>query len=261
MKMITTKIELFDYFKTVFNSTSRQLCEWYDGINIKWNYQDSDKTTLGYSGLDKLISYIGYDKNKLLNYKLISGIISIKSRNYAFNYELYYETHEVNMRYYSYIMKFMLSIRFYTIESPIISRYNYISSIKYPDDTHIYFVKSVDKLSYTHTIDDPTLYSINKDLAACISKLDSNKIIRVTGLGLKKDYKQILENFHESIKEINPNSIFYWGQSDIYTFELRWVILLNEYVLERINIKFNNIIQTIVPAWSFSINIITSPPK
>ncbi len=74
------------------------------------------------------------------------------------------------------------------------------------------------------------------------------------------DYKELLKHFHESIQEIKSSSLFYWSETETYSYTLRWVILSNESVLEKIHSKTNTIMKTIVPGWSFSVNIVTSAP-
>lgn len=84
MKVITTKMELFDYFKLAFRSISNQIHTWYDGLDINWDHKDHDRLMIEYSGLDTLrhLNNILFDK---CMYYFIS-IISIRSVAVDFPY-------------------------------------------------------------------------------------------------------------------------------------------------------------------------------
>jgi len=229
-------------------------------MDIKLNHQNNNRLVIGYSGLDKLLSDIGYDKNKLMSDRARSGIFSIEPDHNSSSYVFDQKSHRVHLEYFSYSIRFTFDIRLYIVEKSTISEHRSIYRTDYPNDVKIYNVKNMNTLLYTYRFDDAELLFINNDLDACIDVLDSNKIIRDTGLGLNMDYKELLKHFHESIQEIKSSSLFYWGDTETYSYTLRWVILSNESVLEKINSKTNTIMKTIVPGWSFSVYIVTSAP-
>ena len=261
MKEIATRTDLFDHFKRVFKSIGYSIIEWYNGMNIRLNSQDYDELLIEYNGLDELLLKIGYNKTGLKDFRSFSGVFSITGTDYSTNYMLHREFHKVNINYLECKTEFTMKVKLFTIKDFTIQIFDRFNIIPYPNDLLKYRVKNIKRLSPNYDINDAYLLSIKRNLRDCITELESNKIIREKGLGLHIDYKDLFRSFHESIKETRLNNVFYWGQSVPYSYELRWVILLDDYLLEEVDVKNNVITKTTIPGWSLEIDITTIKPK
>jgi hypothetical protein len=254
-------MELFDYFKLAFRSISNQIHTWYDGLDINWNHKDHDRLMIEYSGLDTLLSDIGYNKSGLINHVSFPGIFSIKSSHRSSVYILDRASHQIAIKHDLYKMKFTLTIKFFIIRYDYIPILDQLAFITYPNDSLTFLVRNKNMPLHTYEVIDDDLISIKKDLDACINKLESDKIIRETGLGLDMDYKDLLKSLYKSIQDVKSNSLFYWGRPTMYDYGLAWLILSDEYILEKRDMKNNITTQTIVPGWHFSVDIATSTSK
>lgn len=136
---------------------------------------------IDYSGLDTLLSDIGYNKSGLIDHVSFPGIFSIKSSHISSAYILDRTFHQITIKHDLYKMRFTLTIKFFIIRYPYIPIiFDRLAVITYPNDSLTFLVRNENMPLHTYEVTDDNLISIQKDLDACINKLESDKIIRET---------------------------------------------------------------------------------
>ncbi len=160
MKVITTKMELFDYFKLAFRSISNQIHTWYDGLDINWNHKDHDRLMIDYSGLDTLLSDIGYNKSGLIDHVSSPGIFSIESDHRSSVYMLDRASHQIAITHDLYKIRFTLTIKFFIIRYSYIPIFDQLPFITYPNDSLTFLVKNENMPLHTYQVTYDNLFSI-----------------------------------------------------------------------------------------------------